>query len=136
MHHPFTFPKEEHLFGEITVSRLFTQGKAFIAYPFRVVYILESNDSESTARVLISVPKKKFKRAVKRNRIKRLIRESYRLNKQQLIDRLNERGLQVQFAFNYVADDELDFATFDKKMKMALTKLSEKIVQDELHENI
>lgn len=136
MHHPYAFPKNEHLFGEIAVSRLYTQGSAFIAYPFRVVYMLDDNDSEVAARVLISVPKKKFKRAVKRNRIKRLIRESYRKNKSLLIDQLNERGLRVQLAFNYVADEELDVTTFEKKMKLALTKLSEKIVQDHSHENI
>ncbi len=136
MHHSYTFPKSEHLFGEITVSHLYTRGSAFIAYPFRVVYMLDRNDSEVAARVLISVPKRKFKRAVKRNRIKRLIRESYRKNKLLLIDQLNERGLRVKLAFNYVADEELDFATFEKKMKLALTKLSEKIAQDQPHENI
>jgi len=123
MTHQNSFSKPEHLCGEKRITRLFTQGDAFIAYPLRVVYIIEPIRDKTPSSVLVSVPKKRFKRAVKRNRLKRLMREAYRLNKTSLIEKLEEKQLQVHIAFNYVSDDELDFATVEKKMKLALEKL-------------
>lgn len=127
MNHPNSFAKQEHLCGDKRISRLFTQGEAFIAYPLRVVYSIEPKTDVEFASVMVSVPKKRFKRAVKRNRLKRLMREAYRLNKHELIDCLKEKDLQIHIAFNYVSDDELDFATIEKKMKVALQRLIEKV---------
>jgi ribonuclease P protein component len=122
-----SFPKAEHLCGEKRIARLYTQGEAFMAFPFRVVFRIEQKKDLATASVMVSVPKKRFKRAVKRNRLKRLLREAYRLNKHALIDFLDEKQLQVHVAFNYVSDEELDFVTVEKKMKAALQKLMDKI---------
>jgi len=129
MNHPNSFPKSEHLCGEKRIARLFTQGDAFIAYPLRVVYLLEPKKDTETVSVMVNVPKKRFKRAVKRNRLKRLMREAYRLNKQEITAKLSEKELQMHIAFNYVSDDELDFAQVEKKMKVALFRLIEKIEQ-------
>jgi len=122
-----SFPKAEHLCGEKRIARLYTQGESFMAFPFRVVFRIEQKKDLATASVMVSVPKKRFKRAVKRNRLKRLLREAYRLNKHALIDLLDEKQLQVHVAFNYVSDEELDFVTVEKKMKAALQKLMDKI---------
>ena len=127
MTHQNSFSKPEHLCGEKRITRLFTQGEAFIAYPLRVVFIIEPTRDNVPSSVLVSVPKKRFKRAVKRNRLKRLMREAYRLNKTLLIEKLEEKHLQVHIAFNYVSDDELDFATVEKKMKLSLQKLVDRI---------
>jgi len=127
MNHPNSFSKSEHLCGEKRITRLFTQGEAFIAYPLRVVYILEPRKDIVPVSVMVSVPKKRFKLAVKRNRLKRLMREAYRLNKLLLIEKVEEKQLQLHIAFNYVSDDELDFAAVDKKMKLAIQKLMAKI---------
>jgi len=127
MIHQISFSKIEHLCGEKRITRLYTQGDAFIAYPVRVVFLIEPKSDIEPANVLISVPKKRFKRAVKRNRLKRLIREAYRLNKQELIEKLEEKQLQIHVAFNYVSDDELDFVSIEKKIKLSLQKLIDKI---------
>ena len=116
-----------HLCGEKRITRVFTQGEAFICYPLRVVFLIDKKNSAETAQVMVSVPKKRFKRAVKRNRIKRLLRETYRHNKQSFVDKLEQKQLQIQVAFNYVSDEELDFLAIDKKMKISLQKLIEKI---------
>lgn len=123
MKHPNAFSKAEHLCGEKRITRLFTLGEAFISYPLRVVYLIEPKIDVEPASVLIAVPKKRFKRANKRNRLKRLIREGYRQNKHELVEIVNSKGLQIHIAFNYVSDEELDFITIEKKMKIALQKL-------------
>lgn len=127
MNHPNSFSKKEHLCGEKRINALFTSGQAFIVYPFRVVYILEPANNNETAIVMVSVPKKRFKRAVKRNRLKRLMREAYRLNKQELIGVLQNKISHLQVSFQYISDEELDFETVEKKMKVALQKLIDKI---------
>jgi ribonuclease P protein component len=127
MNKPNSFPKAEHLCGEKRIARLYTQGEAFMAFPFRVVFRIEPKKDMVPASVMVSVPKKRFKRAVKRNRLKRLLREAYRLNKHALIALLDEKKLQIHVAFNYVSDEELDFITVEKKMKIALQKLMDKV---------
>lgn len=122
-----TFPKKEHLCGEIRVNHLFTNGKAFIVYPLRVVYLVGENKEAIPVKALVSVPKKRFKRAVKRNRLKRLMRESYRLNKFPLIEKCIEKNINIQIAFNYVSDDEMDFNMIQSKMIVALQKIAENL---------
>ncbi len=73
-----TFPKAERLTGKKNIEELFQKGSSFFLHPFLLRYTVSS---EKTHRLLISVSKKKFKRAVDRNLIKRRIREAYRLNK-------------------------------------------------------
>ncbi len=126
-----TFPKKEHLCGEIRIGKLFNEGKAFIVYPLRIVYSIEPKIDAVNASVMVNVPKKRFKRAVKRNRLKRLMREAYRLNKLPLSEALNSRNLQVHIAFNYVSDEEMDFETIQAKMKTGLQRIMEKVEQTE-----
>lgn len=127
MQHRFSFSKKEHLCGEIRINNLFTQGYAFIAYPIRVVYLIEEKNDKIPVRVLVSVPKKKFKKAVMRNRLKRMMREAYRLNKIPLVYLLIQKNLNIDIAFNYVSDEAANFELIEKKMIFALNKISEKI---------
>lgn len=93
-----TLSKDERLYHQKAIEALFAGGNpSFPVYPLRVVYRMV--DEGPTASILISVPKKRFKRAVKRNRVKRQVREAYRLQKQLLIGPLEARGLHVQIAF-------------------------------------
>jgi len=122
-----TFPKKEHLCGEIRINQLFAEGKAFINYPLRIVYLQDPKPAESTVRVMFSVPKKRFKRAVKRNRLKRLMRETYRLNKQLIVEKCIEQNIHLLVAFHYVSDDEVDFHKMEEKMTQALKKIAERL---------
>jgi len=122
-----TFPKSEHLCGEIRINNLFANGKGFIVYPLRIVYLLSDKADEVPVSVMVSVPKKRFKRAVKRNRLKRLMREAYRLNKTELVDAMQVRGLQMQVAFGYVSDEIVDFDQVERKMRQAIQKIIDKL---------
>lgn len=123
----YSFPKSEHLCGEIRIAKLYNQGKAFMVFPFRVVYSVVTEAGQEPVRVLVSVPKKRFKKAVDRNRIKRLMRETYRLNKPFLVNKAIENELNIHIAFNYVADTELDYSTLNRKMEKALSQIAEKL---------
>ena len=117
----FSFNKAERVTGEKRIESLFSSGHSFVAYPMRVVFLKTENSALPLVSILISVPKKRIKSAVKRNRIKRLIRETYRLNKHRI--ELNDCHLDV--AFIYVKDDLPDCATVEKGMIKALKLLSE-----------
>lgn len=77
------FPKAQKLWGETSVDYLFSHGASVMRFPLRAVYLAKSEkrDGEAPLRMMVSVGKKKFKRAVKRNRVKRLVREAWRLAK-------------------------------------------------------
>ena len=83
----YTFSKEEHLCRKKLIDELFgKQGSSFGVYPLRLVWIKSEAPTAAPPQVLISVSKRGFKRAVDRNRLKRLIREAYRLNKYRLVE--------------------------------------------------
>ena len=85
---------------------------------------------------MVTVPKKRFKRAVKRNRIKRLMRESYRINKHSLYELCNEHNISLQIAFGYVSDTEVDFVEIQEKMRKALARIETKIKEKVLLSSI
>ena len=88
-----TFPKSEKLCGERSVDELYKHGKRFVAWPMRVTY-MEVVDEGS--QVLIWAPKALFKHAVDRNRLRRQMREAYRLNKS-ILSSTPDKGLDIAF---------------------------------------
>jgi len=103
---------------------LFEKGSSFIVYPLRVIYVEIQPGSGAEAAVLISVPKKKFKQAVKRNRIKRLIREAYRLNKQALLQHLREKEQGLLIGFLFIGNELPDWKMVEGAVMKALSALS------------
>lgn len=118
-----TFKKEEKLFKINQIEALFSKGASFFSYPFKLLWIEIDEDEVYPARLLISVPKKNFKRAVDRNHIKRLIREAYRLNKSVLYDCLNNHQIKINIAFIYTQKDILSFHEIEKQMILTLRKI-------------
>lgn len=131
MSHPNQFPKKEKLCGEIRISKLFAEGSAFIAYPIRMVYRQIDNSTESGVRVLVAVPKKKIRKAVDRNLIKRRIREAYRLNKTSLVDSVKNADRSMELALTYVSDQISDYKLIEKKIEMGFNRILKKIQQEE-----
>ncbi len=124
----FTLPKTERLYLRDAIRRLFAGGKSFVVFPYRVIFrfIPESDSQEARVAIMTVVPKKRFKHAVDRNRVKRLTRESYRLNKLPLFDKLQKQGLKLQVAFLYSDNRFLSFAETERKMTCMLKILGEK----------
>jgi ribonuclease P protein component len=115
----FSLTKQERIYSKNRIDSLFENGKSFISYPLRVIFVLrESEENKPEISILISVPKKKLKASPKRNRIKRLIREAFRLNKSGFneITGLQDKGIDL--AFIYLKDAEL--STFDEIEKAIL----------------
>lgn len=77
-----TFKKSERLSKKILIKELFDKGSSFYLHPFKVYHL--KSEAISVNQILVSVPKRNFKKAVDRNKLKRRIREAYRLNKQDL----------------------------------------------------
>jgi ribonuclease P protein component len=124
-----TFSKKERLCGEIQVTELFQQGAGFMAYPMRVVWKSYPVEGEPFVQVVMSVPKKKLKHAVDRNRVKRLLREAYRLNKQDLADFAVEHHLNVRLAFVWIPNEVLPYEKVSRKLVEALGKLQKLLAE-------
>lgn len=126
--HKFTLPKVERLNSRILIEKLFTGGsKSLPAFPLRIVYMPVEGDILPIATLLISVPKKRFKRAVKRNRVKRQIREAYRKHKQILIDSLKNSNKKVALAFIWLDNELHDSADVEAKVVKLLQLTAERL---------
>lgn len=124
----FGFSKKEKLCSQKVIAQLFKNGKSFAAYPFRVVWNFHSNQEiETPAQVSVSVSKRNFKRAVKRNRIKRQMREAYRHNKHFLYSFLNENNSKLAVMFIYISKQLCDSSVIVEGMQNALKKLNNEI---------
>lgn len=128
---PKTFGKKEKLVSKKTIDALFSGGnsRSMSAYPLRVVFKRkEGNETEEPAQVMVSVSKRHFKRAVKRNRVKRQIREAYRLNKHLLHEALEQKkDTAVAMAFIWQSDELAETALIIEKMQSLLGRMAEKI---------
>jgi ribonuclease P protein component len=112
----FTYPKTEKLKSKITIDLLFSKGKSVSKYPLRLVFV-ESDygipeASEQKLKMGVSVSKKYFKHAVDRNYFKRVLRETYRLNKHLLVDHLDK---PYAFMFFYQTKDRLSYEEINTK---------------------
>ena len=123
----YTLSKAERLSWKRYIDLLFLRGQSFVAYPLRVVYLPVEGTLSVPVSFLVSVPKKKFKRAVKRNLIKRQVREAYRVHKQELYDSLVLSGKQLLVAFIYLDKEIVSFPEIEKAMTKAIRLLQEKV---------
>ena len=127
----YTFSKEERLCSKKLIERLFAGGnRSFPAFPLRVVYMpLSADENPTDVSILISVPKKRFKHAVKRNLVKRQVREAYRLNKHILIDYLKAQESPQKMVLAFIWLDNKIHATneVEYKVKKLLHHIAENL---------
>lgn len=108
----FTYPKNEKLKSKITIGLLFSEGKSVSKYPLRLVYYSGALDDDQKIKMGVSVSKKYFKKAVDRNYFKRVLRETYRLNKYLLVDNLDK---PYAFMLFYQSKDRLSYEEINTK---------------------
>lgn len=123
----YSLSKSERLCSKILIDELLTSDISFVKYPFRVIVKQSSVPGEFPARMTVSVSKRKFKRAVKRNRIKRLTREAYRLNKTHLYQALTS-GTTLDILFIFLDNQLPVFSKTEKAIKAALQKIESKFI--------
>ncbi|MFI3239130.1 MAG: ribonuclease P protein component [Bacteroidales bacterium] len=112
--------KIEKLCSRSAVNRLFQTGKSAIQYPLRIVLNV-SIDSTEPVKFMITVPKKKIRKAVDRVLLRRRIREAYRLNRE-LLAPLKENNISIEIGFLYLDSNIADYATIEQKMRDSLNR--------------
>ena len=127
----YTLDKSERLCSKKLIERLFGGGnKSFPAFPLRVVYMpLAPEENTTDASILISVPKKRFKHAVKRNQVKRQVREAYRHNKHILLDALKAQETPTSMILAFIWLDNKIHSTEEVayKVKKLLMHIAEEM---------
>lgn len=120
----FTFRKEEKLCSQKLMGAMFLTGETLLVYPLKTVWrIVEEYPLPVPVQVAFSVPKRLYKRAHDRNRLKRLMREAYRIKKQILYDTLSLTGTNISLMFIYIGKEELSFAKVDAAIAKVIEKL-------------
>lgn len=123
----FTLKKDERLCRQKVLGELFTSGESFLVYPLKVVFLKTDASQPYPVQAAFAVSKRNFKRAVKRNLMKRRMREAYRLNKLALYDELAAKELHIAAMFIFIGKDLAEFAAIEKAMFSALKKIAAKL---------
>lgn len=132
---PFKFSKWERICSRTQLEKLFTGGKSksFSVFPLRVVYLLTDQPDGDLQHVvpvkmMVSVSKRHFKRAVKRNRVKRQVREAYRLNKEIVVSSMADSpNRQLLLGFIWMSDELHDTDTVERSMQVLLKRVADKL---------
>jgi ribonuclease P protein component len=114
----YTLGKEERLKSRKLIERIYQEGNSVKAFPLRMMFLQTKHTSNFPCQVGVSVPKRNFKLAVSRNRIKRLMRETYRLQKEIVYTNLEEPYV---FMISYLGREEWKYEDLHQKMEKLLT---------------
>lgn len=120
----FTLGKQERLKSRKLIGRLYAEGNSVKAFPLRMMYLQTLHTSNSPAQVGVSVAKRNFKKAPDRNRLKRLMRETYRLQKGIVYDNLENPYV---FMISYIGREEMPYEELFSKMNKLLTLFIEEV---------
>ncbi len=125
----FTYPKTEKLKSKTTIDALFTGGKSVSKYPLRLVYVPVNLKDNETIKFGVSVSKKYFKHAVDRNYFKRVLRETYRLNKHLILENTNKTYAMMFF---YQTKERLKYEDIEQKTIQLFKKFIEHVKEEEI----
>ena len=123
----FTFNKKDRLKSQKLIEKLFLEGKSVTSFPLKLIYLKTEVAGDHTIKAGVSVSKRNFKKAVDRNRIKRLLRECYRLNRDTYF---NNISTSYALMILYIGRNQTDFDTINSNIKILLSSFIEKISKD------
>lgn len=129
---PSGFGKKEKLKSRKEIEALYATGKSYAVFPIRVKYQLLPLENAVPVQAGVSVSKRHFKRATDRNRLKRLLREAYRLQKSGLLQTMEEKKLRAVVFFMYTGKSLTSFAVVYKTMTACLHLLQQKALAHEI----
>lgn len=127
--HPYSYKRSEHLKLRNDIEAVFRQNKVVRANPLKLIYAVEPAD-EFSWQVAFVAPKKIHHFAVDRNRNKRLMRESFRLNRGILTDVLGNTHVKLSFLLVAQNAEKLTYAEMEDRVRLLLSRLSEKVAKD------
>lgn len=116
-----TFPKTERLYSKKLIAALFDQGKSYNLFPIKLIYLRSLEIVQHQA--LFTVPKRNFKKAVDRNRIKRQMHEAYRLHKHRL-PYSPDKDVRFLLAYIYIARKQHSYQDIEAKIKVSVDRLN------------
>ncbi len=122
------FPKAEHLCNRRLIDQLYADGRRLLAFPYSIQWKVE-HSMEVPCQVLIVAPKRKFRHAIDRNRVKRLTRECYRIRKERLYNLLEQHNLHITLALVYVHNEIFSYDRLGTKMDKVISALEQDILQ-------
>ena len=123
----FSLKKEERLSSKKVIDKLFADGDSILQYPLKIVYLKTAIPTKNLIQAGFTASKRNFKRAVARNRIKRLLREAFRLNKHVLCDELNNAQLALFILF--IGKEIPKYEPVEAAMKKGLAKITRKLAE-------
>lgn len=118
-----TFHKQERLCSKTQMQTLFNQGKSQLAYPIKLVYLTTQSERKFPAQSMFVVPKKSFKKAHDRNKLKRRMREAFRLNKNEFYQKLQHESKLLNLAFIFISKKPESYQSIEKATKALLLKV-------------
>jgi ribonuclease P protein component len=127
-----SFRRSERLKSRKIIAGLFKAGNSYVAYPLRVVWNISLAGPPGSATVVISVSKRLYKTAVQRNRLKRQIREAYRLHKKDFYKALEPSGKHISLMISYIAKEPLPYVEIQAGVKKVFKKFPFENIKDQL----
>ena len=118
----FSYNKKEKLKSRKQLEQLFTAGKTIVIFPLKI-FFQKAEEQESILRTGVGVSKKIFRKAVARNKIKRLLREAYRTEKPVLLNYLKQNKKPIALFFLYIDKNMPEYNLLKQKMQQAIEKL-------------
>ncbi|MFM2440158.1 MAG: hypothetical protein RLZ16_1157 [Bacteroidota bacterium] len=123
----FTYQKKDKLKSRKQTQNLFSNGKAIGVFPIKLIYTIEAIDTDGLLQAGVGAPTRTFRKAVQRNRVKRLLREAYRLEKPSFLTQFSLEHKRINLFFLYGNAEVLPQAEIQNKVRSALALLAQKL---------
>lgn len=123
----FNFGKRDKLCSTKLIDEIFSRGKEVKVYPFVLKYLIITEHDGPSAQIAFSVPKKRIRRAVSRNLIRRRMKEAYRLHRADFMQQVNERNLHIAIFLIYTGKENETYRFIEEKIKLILSEIKTKL---------